>query len=479
MNIIKKIFGTKSTEKPTNGNDVKVENNKTGERDIIRWSPEYIDLLVAPLVASSNFLELFKTVPEVFWPIDYIANRIAGARYELKRVKDDSVVWTNKPINALLSKPNCIMSWRELVYQHHIYKLCTGNAFFRAALSDISSDVRIWRWCSNYWTLPADKVRLQPTSMGQSLPLFGIAEKEDIIDHYRLEISLNGSMDIPVNQVWHDRDGSVEFVSGTMFLKSNSRLMSLKKPIGNLIAVYEARNVIYVKRGAIGFIVGQKQDQTGSVALTEKEKKNLRDELNAKYGVAAGQSPYGISDIPVSFVRTNLSISELQPFDETLADAIAIAGAYGIPSVLVPRKDQSTFSNQATAEKSVYCGMVIPMAKRFCADLTSFLGLEQDGYYLDCDFSDVDCLQQGLKEAEEVKKLVNERCSAQFDKGLITLNDWRAQIHESQIEDIELFGKLKFQMTDEEIEIINRVFNTKISDDNGKNQEPKIEDKGK
>jgi len=43
------------------------------------------------------------------------------------------------------------------------------------------------------------------------------------------------------------------------------------------------------------------------------------------------------------FVRTNLSIAELQPFEETLADAINIAGAYGIPAVLVPRKDQSTF----------------------------------------------------------------------------------------------------------------------------------------
>ena len=479
MSIIKKIFGTKSVIKPE-----EVDKGKTTSdiKDIVRWSPEYIDLLTAPLVAGSNYLELFKSVPEVFWPIDYIASRIAGAHFELKRANDDSIVWTNKQINALLSKPNCIMGWHELIYQHHIYKLCTGNAFFRAVLPDTvtDSDTRIWRWCSNYWSLPADKIRIQPTNMGSSIPLFGIASREDIISYYRLEMALRGAMDIPVMQIWHDRDGSAEYESGTMFLKSKSRLSSMNKPISNLIAVYEARNVIYVKRGAIGFIVGQKQDPTGSVALTSSEKDNLRKELNTKYGVGENQSPYGISDVPVSFVRTNLSISELQPFDETLADAIAIAGAYGIPSVLVPRKDQSTFSNQATAEKSVYCGMVIPMAKRFCADLTSFLGLDQDGYYLDCNFSDVDCLQQGLKEAEEVKKLVNERCSAQFDKGLITLNDWRAQIHESQIEDIELFGKLKFQMTDEEIEIINRVFNTKISDDNGReNQEPNVQDKGK
>ena len=38
----------------------------------------------------------------------------------------------------------------------------------------------------------------------------------------------------------------------------------------------------------------------------------------------------------LSFVRTNLTIAELQPFEETLADAISISGAYGIPAVLVP-----------------------------------------------------------------------------------------------------------------------------------------------
>ena len=38
-----------------------------------------------------------------------------------------------------------------------------------------------------------------------------------------------------------------------------------------------------------------------------------------KYGVRKGQVPYGISDADIDFVRTNLSIAELQPFEETLA----------------------------------------------------------------------------------------------------------------------------------------------------------------
>lgn len=220
--------------------------------------------------------------------------------------------------------------------------------------------------------------------------------------------------------------------------------------------------MIYLKRGALGFIVAQKSDETGTVALEPNEKEELRKEFNSKYGFGEGKSPYVITDIPVNFIKTSSSIAEMQPFDETLEDAIKIASVFGIPSVLVPRKDQSTFSNQDTAEKSVYTSVIIPAAKRFCEALTTFLGLEQKDLYLDCDFSDVACLQIGLKESEEVKKLTNERCLSQFNNGLISINDWRSQIHEDAL-DGDIFDKTKFEMTPEEIARVDSVIKAQAS----------------
>lgn len=474
------LFGKKSKTKGeveiVTSSENKDIDTQSGKAE--KWSVAYIEDLTSPIVAGSNYLTLFSTIPEVFFPIDYIASRIAGANFQLKKTKDDSVVWANRRMNGILSRPNCLMRWKELIYQHHIYKLCTGNSFIRAAMPDVFSTAEKWRYCDNYWVLPSDKTIVEPVY--GNMPLFGIAQTEDIIRSYRLEYGWNGSLEIPPYQIWHDRDGSAEFYSGAMFLKSKSRLASQNKPMSNLIAVYEARNVIYVKRGGLGFIVSKKTDATGSIALTDDEKEQLLKQNFEKYGVRKGQVPYGISDADIDFVRTNLSIAELQPFEETLADAINIAGAYGIPAVLVPRKDQSTFSNQATAEKSVYCSTVIPMAKQFCKDFTAFLGLEGGGYYLDCDFSDVDCLQEGLKESEDVKTNINKRCREQFSCGLITLNDWRAQIGESMIEN-PLFDKLKFDMSDEELDKVNRVFNTKSGDekDGRENQKPSVQDKGK
>ena len=89
----------------------------------------------------------------------------------------------------------------------------------------------------------------------------------------------------------------------------------------------------------------------GTVAMTEDEKKEILDSHFGKFGLDQRRLPYGLSDVPLSFVRTNLTISELQPFEETLTDAIQIAGAYGIPSVLVPRKRPGNIQQSGNSGK--------------------------------------------------------------------------------------------------------------------------------
>ena len=131
-------------------------------------------------------------------------------------------------------------------------------------------------------------------------------------------------------------------------------------------------------------------------------------------------------------------------------------------------------------EKGVYTDIIIPMAKHFCRRLSSFLSLDGAGYYLDCDFSSVDCLQQGLKEKEEVKTLTNDRCEKQFKSGLITFNDWRAQIGESRFED-ELFDKTLFDMSSDELERVKTILslNTKSEVGNGREKPvPSVQDEG-
>lgn len=439
-----------------------------------------IDNYLNPTVAGNNFIELFKTVPEVFWPIDYVARRISEAHYDLKRSKDNSLVYCDRAgVGKFLTQPNPLMSWQELIYQYVVYKLCTGNTFFRAAMSEgFSEDALKCKYCDNYWVLPSNLVEIVPNDRTTTVPLFGTADIDEIIKGYRLNTGTYKTSLIPTHQILHDRDGLPNFEEAGAFLKSNSRLRAMKKPIASLIAVYEARNVIYTKRGALGFIVSQKRDESGTVALDPDEKKEIRKEINQTYGLRQNQSPYGITDQPVSFIRTNLSIQELQPFEETLMDAIAIAGAFNIPAVLVPRKDQSTFSNQDAAEQSVYYATIIPAARSICQKLTKFLGLDAKGFYIDCNFDDVACLQTGRKEKEVCDTLAFDRGVKSFNAGLCTLDDIRAIMHKEALADrIPLFGKLKFEMTPEELETVKQIFNNIQPSKGESNERNNIEDR--
>lgn len=403
-----------------------------------------------PFLAERNFIALFESLPEVAFPIIYISERISGGNYQLKKVKDDSVVWDNEEINKLFSNPNSLYSFDEFIKTFYCYYLLTGNAYIKAAVSDTYARREMWKWCDNYWVLPSDCITLNTPLR---VPLFTNASKEEIIKSYLL--SFNGiHEDISPQIVFHKRDVNISFKSD--YLQGKSRLFSRMKPISNLIAVYEARNVIYVKRGALGAIVNRTRDESGDVPLLASEKEEIRKDWMETHGVSSDKYPFAIINHPVDFIRMNMSISELMPFEETLEDAIQIAAAYQIPSLLVPRRDQGTFSNQLTAEKSFYSSVIIPEAKSFCKDLTSFLGLEKSGLYIDVDFSHIAVMSDGFKDEQTTKSIISVKCKNEFLSGIITLNDWRAQIGESKVDDT-IYSKLILQMDDSEIERIKNI----------------------
>jgi hypothetical protein len=417
--------------------------------------------IASPYVASDNFITLYETVPEVFFPVRYLVDKIVKGNFMLKSIKDDSVIFNNDSINKLLTQPNALQSFDEFVSLHFLYKFLTGNSFIKASVFS-QTQKELWRRCDDYWVLPSGSVDIVANN---NAPLFSPASISEIIQYYRL--SYSGIMDDMAPEiVLHVKEPNVNTLDCSF--KGKSRLVSQIKPISNLISVYEARNVIYTKRGALGIIVSRKKDETGTVALTPDEKENIRKEYDTVYGLGGDKYPVAIIDTDTDFIRTSMSIQELQPFDETLQDAISIAGAFSIPSQLVPRKDNSTFDNQNTSERSVYYNIVIPEAKSFVKSLTRFLGLEKDGMYLDVDYSDVDALQSGNKERQQTLNIISMKCKNEFLGGVITLNDWRAQIGESKVLN-QLYDKLIFEMSDQEVERIKGIIsssNTK-SNNNG------------
>jgi HK97 family phage portal protein len=435
--------------------------------DVLIGSRDYrgVDNPFTGNVASRNFLELFDCVPEIFAPIHAIASRIANADFQLRKYRNDQVVFDNEDWNRLYNTPNPLQHFRELIYEAVVYELVTGNEYmYFNTPSTLNKD---YKNVMAIWNLPADQI--EPVA-NSSLKLFQATTVDDIINRYKLDDkNFFETKDVlhikAINLKWKDRK-----------IKGRSPLLSADKAIANLIAVYEARNVIYVKRGPLGFVVSKKGDESGNIPLTKSERDRVKDDLLAPYGVTGNRSPIGITDVPVDFIKIGANISDLQPFEETLADAAAIYSALNVPFELAPKAKGETFANQATAERSMYENTVIPKANMYMQSLTNKLGLNEAKLYLHASFDHVSALQENKKEKAIVDKTNGDTYLQRFLNGIAPLNEWVISTGNDKVTADEIYDKRIYEMTPEQLARVKEVLSLKgVSLNNnadGTGQEP-------
>jgi HK97 family phage portal protein len=420
---------------------------------------------------DSNLTVLFHEVPEIYTPVHIIASLISSGVFTVKKMKDDSPVDNNKYMNRLLSSPNPLQNWQELIYQAMAYQMVTGKNYLYANVPDTLTIN--YRNISTLINLPADNVQLRTDPMIKILSATAI---EDLILDYLTPDGAQGIINIPPSKVMYTKYTSL--YAYDLNIRGRSPLLSAQKAITNLIAVYEARNVIYTKRGALGFLVSKKGDASGMIPLSPKEKKELQDDYNKTYGLTSSKSPVAITSLPVDYIQVAATIADLQPFEETEYDASAIFAVYGVPRELMPRKEGATFENYNHALKSLYENAVIPRAKSLVRSISAFLKLEEVDLYLDVDFGHVKVLQENLKEKSAVDWRNNETSRVRFQYGIITLNDWRTTCGLEPAQN-GLYNKLIYDMTPDEltkVETILKLSSGSTTGDGLGNAEPKMQD---
>jgi len=425
LSIAKKWMGSATITRDNTGKVTGATNGyKSTMYDVDRYLAAFNSIY-----AAKNFITLFHSISELQFPVVEIAKRVLKAEFRLKSYDTDSIIWDNKQINKFLTQPNELQGFKDFITQLIIYLLIVGDAHIYSAVPSTLASWERWKACDNYYVLPSDCIEPQYPF---DVKLFANTPKDQIIKSYKL-ISGMGNRDFEPNNVLHFKETNLLF--DHWYLRGRSKLTALEYPLSNLCAVYEARNVIYVKRGALGAIVSNKTDNAGTVALSKKEKESLQKNFNENYGLEKEKGQFVLSDVPVSFVKFGMSITELEPFDETLADAVAIAGAFGMPAILIPRKDMSTYANMDTAEKSFYTNTVIPLTEKILEQINRFLGLNQGpgGMYIDADFSKVEVLQDNKKDEATTDNLKTTTALLKYNQGLITFNMMLVQCGEEKL----------------------------------------------
>lgn len=403
--------------------------------------------------SDTNMIELFHSIPEIYSAVDAVASRVADAVWLLKKdFKKDAnaaIDYDDPFFNKLFSNPNPLFTGKALIYQAVCYEICTGKQYFYANISD--SLLFDYKNISSFWSLPADKIKIEHP---KKIKLFSSTELTDIVTGYRLDSEnfFPPEKVLPLHRTnlkWEDK-----------YLCGRSPLLAADKAIANLIAVYEARNVIYTKRGALGAIVSKKGDASGLIPLTPKEKESVRADMGGTYGVTGNREPVQVTDVPVDYIRFGMSIQELQPFDETKADTEAIYAVLGVPQELMPSKSGVTFENQIQAERKFYNAVIIPTAKRYAEAFTTFFRLADSRRYIDVDFSHVDVLQENKKEKSEVETAYGNIYLQRFTNGICTLNDWVKSTGNDEMA-LPIYKKKLFEMTPEELAQVSEILKLK------------------
>jgi hypothetical protein len=347
---------------------------------------------------QSRAYELANTIAEIFIPIDAIAERAANIKYDIIDTNTKEIIVPTGNLKRLLSSPNPLEKFSDIIYQDVFSKLSDGNSYVYTKTAE-SIVNPTYDNISNIWVLRPNLTT--PVLKKQISNPFLMKTIGDLVDYYKTFFFYEHK--IQPRYVLHNTVlGITQTGSG------KSPLFACEKNINNILAVYQARYNVYAKNGNAG-ILAKAPVGGGGASLQEAIDPITRDtmlkDLQDRNGLIGDKNFIGMSSVPLQFIKTLGTIKELEPFDETLENAIKIAGVFGVNKELIPKKDNATFSNQMIAEKSFWQNVVKGTAYDVANSLNKIYYLPDNWSFVP-NFSGIEALQEDKKAGFEADGLM-------------------------------------------------------------------------
>jgi hypothetical protein len=382
------------------------------------------NLIIPEKLTDANAFLLANSVAEIFFPIDFYADRISKLRYYIADKNGKEIL--SSQFNRLISDEiNPLFSFSDLIYQYVFSLLADGNAINYLGVPSVYQTITpstIDRWD----VLQPNLISIDEDNLYTS-SILNVKSYNELIRRVSYgELGL-ASPKLDINKlIIHSYSARRKHNS---LVLAKSPLWAANKSIDVLLSVYSARYNVYANNGAAGYLAKKastKNENFEEVIMDGNKRDEILKDINDRNGITGRRNIWGISGVPIEFVKTLATISELMPLEETLENAIKIASIFQIPPVLVPRKDQSTFSNQQTAEVTVWENGLLNMAWTVCENLTKMFRLP--GVKIMFDTSNVSALKANESEAEDLmaKKIVNY--GKMYQDGLLKYNEYLSKL---------------------------------------------------
>lgn len=368
------------------------------------YSHEHKGILEAPVkLTDENASTLARSVSELYFPIDFIADRASKLRYFIEDKNGNEV--TNTEITRFITKPNPLQTFSDYVYQYLFNLYADGCVTtYKQVPSTYTSKPNITN-ISRSDILDVDNLEIaEYTNISQ----LDISNLTDLIRAVKYT-DINGKSAIINKDLLTITNIDASRRCGSS-LFSQSPLFKANKAVNNLLAVYSARYNVYVNNGAAGYLVKKNVAENGVMAaVNPQDRDSMIKDINDRNGLTGKKNLYGISSIPMEFINTLVTIKDLMPHEETLLNAIQIAGVYQIPANLIPRTEQAKYENQSESELSVWENTIMSAVNNMCEVLTKDFTLDAKGFKIKADYSGVSAMgaNKVKKEDNYSKRLDN------------------------------------------------------------------------
>lgn len=351
---------------------------------------------------DTNAYVLANAIPELYFPIDFYADRVSKLNFYVADKKGERV----KSLDRLITNINPIHSFSELVYDYVFNLLADGNSVVYSQFPKTFSQIKSTNSLSRVDVL--NPLMIDVYERNNLSDVF-IESKNEFINSFRYYNNAQQCKELERDNIFVTNNGGIKKQNSILFTRS--QLFKAEKAVNNLLSVYSARYNVYANNGMAG-ILTKKSPPAGSdmaaIGIKGNQRDNILKDLNKRYGLTGKRNIWGVTGADVKFINTLASIKELMPLEETQELTIKIASVFQIPSELVPRKDHSTYSNQDASEQSVWNNSIIPMTNIVCDNFSKIFKLE-NGMRLVADYSNVSALKINEEKREEVvaKRIAN------------------------------------------------------------------------
>jgi hypothetical protein len=333
---------------------------------------------------------LFVDIPELRTVVNKRATMMAS-NIPMLYDKNDNIV-ENHWINDLITKPNGVQSWSDVVYSMSVQDALYSNVVAYCPK-------RVLDQRNLIITLPNNKVKINLS--GKKLKQM---EMNDLITSFVFTYDDGTKETINLEDAIY-----LTTADGMNIVKPISRIDSLRLPLSNIMASYKKRNVLLENLGAIGILSAQQNDMGGAIPMTPEERQKIQKDWYRRQ-----KDELIITESNVNWQPMSYPTRDLMLFEELTEDKLAIIDAFGLNYNLFSSDKGATFSNVRDSIRMAYTDTIIPETQQIYDSMIAQWGLQGE-YYLQANFDHLPILQDdenqkatANKTKVETVKMINE-----------------------------------------------------------------------